>query len=100
MFILQAFVGVHKVLKKEYGCLLSLLLHLSSRKQEVLKSVELSFQDILSQLEASKMLELVGTDLMGVGIILKLNCLGRERIWKIKLLYNISWIHSGFKTQD
>lgn len=53
-----------KHLKKEYGCLLSLLAHDSSRKQEVLKSVKLSFQDILSQLEASKGLELPSTDLM------------------------------------
>lgn len=53
-----------KHLKKEYGCLLSLLAHDSSRKQEVLKSVELSFQDILSQLDVSKGLELPSTDLM------------------------------------
>jgi len=53
-----------KHLKEEYGCLLSLLAHDSSRTQEVLRSVELSFQDILSQLDASKGLELPSIDLM------------------------------------
>lgn len=53
-----------KHLKKEYGCFLSLLAHDSSRKQELLKSVELSFQDILSQLEVSKGLELPSADFM------------------------------------
>jgi len=53
-----------KHLKEEYGCLLSLLAHDSSRTQEVLRSVELSFQDILSQLDASKGLELPSIVLM------------------------------------
>ncbi|GLJ18240.1 hypothetical protein SUGI_0322620 [Cryptomeria japonica] len=50
-----------RILKKEYGCLLSLLANDFPKKLNILRSMELSFQDILSQLDSLKGIKLPGT---------------------------------------